>query len=154
MNIEGHDKCDKYNMKSQRGYNDVMEIHVSVYVTQSPIPTIHSYIHTYPKESPIRPIRIQSQLTVSRPPPQSSERDREIERMACLSLVSSILLLLFCAAAGSTFDDSNPIRLASDGLRDLEAQVIQVIGHTKHAFSFARFAHRCEPGPILSSDHQ
>ncbi|XP_041004830.1 thiol protease aleurain-like [Juglans microcarpa x Juglans regia] len=62
--------------------------------------------------------------------------------MACVSLVSSILLLLFCAAAGSTFDDSNPIRLASDGLRDLEAQVIQVIGHTKHAFSFARFAHR------------
>ncbi|KAG6661884.1 thiol protease aleurain-like [Carya illinoinensis] len=62
--------------------------------------------------------------------------------MACVSLVSSILLLLFCAAAGSTFDDSNPIRLASDGLRDLEAQVIQVVGHTKHALSFARFAHR------------
>ncbi|KAF5481711.1 hypothetical protein F2P56_002343, partial [Juglans regia] len=74
------------------------------------------------------------------PTPQSSERERD--RMACVRLVSSILLLLFCAAAGSTFDDSNPIRLASDGLRDLEAQVIQVVGHTKHAFSFARFAHR------------
>lgn len=74
--------------------------------------------------------------------------------MAGMSLVSSILLLLFCAAAGSSFDDSNPIRLASDGLRDLEAQVLQVVGHTKHAFSFARFAHRCDPAPSLPSDHQ
>jgi len=65
--------------------------------------------------------------------------------MARVSLVSSILLLLCCAAAAaaaSTFEDSNPIRLASDGLRDFEAQVIQVIGHTHHALSFARFAHR------------
>ncbi|XP_059433136.1 pro-cathepsin H-like [Corylus avellana] len=65
--------------------------------------------------------------------------------MARVSLVSLILLLLYCAAAAaaaSTFEDSNPIRLASDGLRDIEAQVIQVIGHTHHALSFARFAHR------------
>ncbi|KAE7998440.1 hypothetical protein FH972_002985 [Carpinus fangiana] len=64
--------------------------------------------------------------------------------MARVRLVSSILLLLCCAAAvaASTFEDSNPIRLASDGLRDFEAQVIQVIGHTRHALSFARFAHR------------
>jgi cathepsin H len=65
--------------------------------------------------------------------------------MARVSLVSSILLLLCCAAAAATFDDSNPIRLASDGLRDFEAQVIQIIGHTHHALSFARFAHRWVP---------
>ncbi|KAJ9183741.1 hypothetical protein P3X46_007553 [Hevea brasiliensis] len=60
-----------------------------------------------------------------------------------VAFVSSILLLLFCvAAAGSTFDDSNPIRLVSDRLRDFEASVVKVIGHTRRALSFARFAHR------------
>ncbi|XP_065626399.1 pro-cathepsin H [Quercus suber] len=54
-------------------------------------------------------------------------------------VVSSILLVLCCAAAGSTFDDSNPIRLVSD---DFESRLIQLIGHTRHALSFARFAHR------------
>ncbi|GAV72806.1 Peptidase_C1 domain-containing protein/Inhibitor_I29 domain-containing protein [Cephalotus follicularis] len=65
--------------------------------------------------------------------------------MARFTFVSSILLLvLCCAAAGSTFQDSdsNPIRMVSDGLRDLESSVLRVIGHTRHAFSFARFAHR------------
>ncbi|OAY27043.1 thiol protease aleurain-like [Manihot esculenta] len=63
--------------------------------------------------------------------------------MARVTLVSSILLLLFCiAAAGSAFDDSNPIRLVSDRLRDFEASVVKVIGHTRRALSFARFAHR------------
>ncbi|KAF3443622.1 hypothetical protein FNV43_RR13312 [Rhamnella rubrinervis] len=33
-------------------------------------------------------------------------------------------------------------RLVSDGLRDFESQVLQVIGNTRHALSFARFAHR------------
>ncbi|KAJ9168047.1 hypothetical protein P3X46_019621 [Hevea brasiliensis] len=57
--------------------------------------------------------------------------------------VSSVLLLLFCAAAaGSTFDDANPIRLVFDRLRDFEASVVKVIGHTHRALSFARFAHR------------
>ncbi|KAL5768511.1 hypothetical protein ACOSP7_015057 [Xanthoceras sorbifolium] len=64
--------------------------------------------------------------------------------MARLTLVSFTILLLCCAcaAAASTFDDSNPIRLVSEGLRDFEASVLQVIGHTRHALSFARFAHR------------
>lgn len=63
--------------------------------------------------------------------------------MARLTLISSILLLLCCSAsAGSSFDDSNPIRLVSDGLRDFESSVLQIIGHTRHALSFARFAHR------------
>ncbi|KAJ7955989.1 Cysteine Protease [Quillaja saponaria] len=62
--------------------------------------------------------------------------------MARLSLVCCVFLLLSYVASGSSFDNSNPIRLVSDGLRDFEAQVIQVIGHTRHAFSFARFAHR------------
>ncbi|KAH7572055.1 hypothetical protein JRO89_XS04G0194600 [Xanthoceras sorbifolium] len=64
--------------------------------------------------------------------------------MARLTLVSFTILLLCCAcaAAASTFDHSNPIRLVSEGLRDFEASVLQVIGHTRHALSFARFAHR------------
>ncbi|KAL9441957.1 hypothetical protein AB3S75_020459 [Citrus x aurantiifolia] len=60
-------------------------------------------------------------------------------------LVSSIILLVCCAAAASasSFDDSNPIRLvSSDGLRDFETSVLQVIGQARHALSFARFAHR------------
>ncbi|KAB1214948.1 Thiol protease aleurain-like [Morella rubra] len=62
--------------------------------------------------------------------------------MARVSLVASILLLLCCAAAASTFEDSNPIHLVSDGLREFDAQVLQVIGKSCHARSFARFAHR------------
>ncbi|XP_015889064.3 pro-cathepsin H [Ziziphus jujuba] len=65
--------------------------------------------------------------------------------MARLSLVSCLLFLLISWAAatgGSSFEDSNPIRLVSDGLREFESQVLQVIGNTRHALSFARFAHR------------
>ncbi|KAF3439689.1 hypothetical protein FNV43_RR17967 [Rhamnella rubrinervis] len=63
--------------------------------------------------------------------------------MARLCLVSSLIFFLVsCAAAASSFEDSNPIRLVSDGLRDFESQVLQVIGNTRHALSFARFAHR------------
>ncbi|KAI9113861.1 hypothetical protein K1719_015112 [Acacia pycnantha] len=62
--------------------------------------------------------------------------------MARVSLLSFSLLLLACAAAGSTFDDSNPIRLVTDNLHDFEAQVLRIIGQTRHALSFARFAHR------------
>ncbi|PKI73664.1 thiol protease aleurain-like [Punica granatum] len=51
-------------------------------------------------------------------------------------------LLVACAAAASSFDESNPIRLVTDGLRDLESSVLQVIGNSRHALSFARFAHR------------
>lgn len=53
---------------------------------------------------------------------------------------SSLLILLLCvaAAAGSTFDDSNPIRMVSD----LEEKVLQVIGQSRHALSFARFTTR------------
>ncbi|TXG61663.1 hypothetical protein EZV62_013026 [Acer yangbiense] len=66
--------------------------------------------------------------------------------MARLTPVSFTILLLccVCASAASTFDDSNPIRLVSDGLRDFEASLLQVVGHTRHALSFARFAHRSE----------
>ncbi|XP_021902038.1 thiol protease aleurain-like [Carica papaya] len=58
------------------------------------------------------------------------------------ALVCSILVVLCCAAAGSSFDESNPIRLVSDRLQELDSSFLQVIGHTRHALSFARFAHR------------
>ena len=59
-----------------------------------------------------------------------------------LLFVSSVLLVLSCAVAGSVFDDSNPIRMVSDRLRELESEVVRVVGHTRHALRFARFAHR------------
>ncbi|KAE8710444.1 Cysteine proteinase 3 [Hibiscus syriacus] len=62
--------------------------------------------------------------------------------MARLTSVSSIILMLCCVAAASTFDDSNPIQMVSDGLRGFESSVLNVIGHTRHAISFARFAYK------------
>ncbi|XVE53983.1 hypothetical protein DITRI_Ditri03aG0046400 [Diplodiscus trichospermus] len=64
--------------------------------------------------------------------------------MARLTLLPSIILLLCCAAAAaaSTFEDSNPIHMVSDGLRGFESSVLRVIGPTRHAISFARFAHK------------
>ncbi|XVE70715.1 hypothetical protein DITRI_Ditri10aG0092900 [Diplodiscus trichospermus] len=62
--------------------------------------------------------------------------------MARLTLMSSIILLLCCVAAASTFEDSNPIQMVSDGLRGFESSVLRVIGHTRHALSFARFAYK------------
>ncbi|GMJ07297.1 hypothetical protein like AT3G45310 [Hibiscus trionum] len=63
-----------------------------------------------------------------------------------LMLVSSIVLLLCSAAAAttaaSTFEDSNPILMVSDGLRGFESTVLRVIGHSRHAISFARFAYK------------
>ncbi|KAJ4841883.1 hypothetical protein Tsubulata_015445 [Turnera subulata] len=61
---------------------------------------------------------------------------------ATVVVISCILVVFACVAAGSRFDDSNPIRLASDRLRDLEASFAKVIGNTRRAISFARFAHR------------
>ncbi|KAM7257820.1 hypothetical protein ACFE04_013561 [Oxalis oulophora] len=67
--------------------------------------------------------------------------------MARLTLISPTVLLLLCCAiitssssSSSSFDESNPIRLVTDGLNDIH----QVIGHARHAFSFARFARRFE----------
>ncbi|KAK9131412.1 hypothetical protein Sjap_011899 [Stephania japonica] len=60
---------------------------------------------------------------------------------------SSLLFaaLIWCSAvvpSRSAFDDDNPIRLVSDGFRDLEASVREIVGDTRHALAFARFANR------------
>ncbi|KAI3714500.1 hypothetical protein L6452_21455 [Arctium lappa] len=70
--------------------------------------------------------------------------------MAAFSTVLVFVALIIACAAGvqttgigSTFSDENPIRqVVSDGLRELETSVLQVIGQTRHALTFARFAHR------------
>ncbi|EOY30251.1 Cysteine proteinases superfamily protein [Theobroma cacao] len=62
--------------------------------------------------------------------------------MARLTLLSSIVLLVCSAAAATIFEDSNPIRMVPDDLRGFESFVLSVLGHTRHAFSFARFAYR------------
>lgn len=63
--------------------------------------------------------------------------------MASLTSLSSLLLVLVvlvAAADGSSFEESNPIRLVSDGLHDFHSQLLQVVGNTRRALSFARFA--------------
>ncbi|PWA49673.1 cysteine proteinases superfamily protein [Artemisia annua] len=67
-----------------------------------------------------------------------------------MSRVSTFIFLIIVACAGisahatrSSFTDENPIRqVVSDGLHEIEAAVLQVIGQTRHALTFARFAHR------------
>ncbi|CAK9138506.1 unnamed protein product [Ilex paraguariensis] len=67
--------------------------------------------------------------------------------MARFQLISLLFILIGCVAGtiagSSSFADENPIKqVVSDDLREFEASVLQVIGHTRHALSFARFAHR------------
>lgn len=64
-----------------------------------------------------------------------------------LTLVLSVLAVVLITCAASRFDESNPIRLVPDGLRELEDQVIQVLGRTCHVRSFARFAFRWDDEP-------
>ncbi|MBA0594103.1 hypothetical protein Gorai_011022, partial [Gossypium raimondii] len=59
--------------------------------------------------------------------------------MAGLTLMSSVIFLLCCLASASTFEDTNPIQMVSDGL---DSSVLRVIGHTRRAISFARFAYK------------
>jgi cathepsin H len=67
--------------------------------------------------------------------------------MARLSLVAlTVVFTVLIAYAGATsgsFNVENPIKqVVSDGLRQLEASFVDVLGNTRHALSFARFAHR------------
>ncbi|GFS33765.1 aleurain-like protease [Actinidia rufa] len=59
---------------------------------------------------------------------------------------SLLIILIACvtgASSASTFDDDNPIRtVVSDALREFETSILSVVGHSRHALSFARFAHR------------
>lgn len=55
-------------------------------------------------------------------------------------------LLILCTAGvqsrSDLFVEENPIRQVVDGLHELEHSILRVVGNTRHAFSFARFAHR------------
>ncbi|CAH8362398.1 unnamed protein product [Eruca vesicaria subsp. sativa] len=60
-------------------------------------------------------------------------------------LLSSVLLLILIVASASAdtgFVESNPIRMVSDGLREIEESVVQILGQSRHVLSFARFTHR------------
>ncbi|KAF7149320.1 hypothetical protein RHSIM_Rhsim03G0227400 [Rhododendron simsii] len=60
-----------------------------------------------------------------------------------LSLSLSLLLLAVAVAGASTFDEENPIRtVVSNVLREFETSVVNVVGYSRQALSFARFAHR------------
>lgn len=66
--------------------------------------------------------------------------------MAVRLILSSAILLVLVAAAATTeeigFDNSNPIRMVSDSLREIEETVVEILGHSRHVHSFSRFAHR------------
>ncbi|CAA7030952.1 unnamed protein product [Microthlaspi erraticum] len=61
-----------------------------------------------------------------------------------LVLTSAILLILVAAATAEEigFDESNPIRMVSYSLREVEETVVQILGQSRHVLSFSRFAHR------------
>ncbi|CAM8977541.1 unnamed protein product [Rhodiola kirilowii] len=62
-----------------------------------------------------------------------------------IRLIAFSALLLVCyssLATGSTFDESNPIRLVSDRLSEIESSIVEVVGNTRRALTFARFAHK------------
>ncbi|KAI4377479.1 hypothetical protein MLD38_015094 [Melastoma candidum] len=49
------------------------------------------------------------------------------------------------ATASAAFEEANPIMLPTEGdliLHELESKLLDVLGNTRHALSFARFAHR------------
>lgn len=56
----------------------------------------------------------------------------------------ALLILIAVSTADSIggFDESNPIRMVSDRLREVEESVVEILGQTRHALSFARFTHR------------
>ncbi|GAB4838046.1 hypothetical protein Ancab_027574 [Ancistrocladus abbreviatus] len=91
-------------------------------------------------------LKPQPNFTVDNPPPPL------LSRLSCsftkMSLrISFLLLISFIAAissssSASTFTEDNPIRLVSDSLHDLEFSFLKVLGSTRHALSFARFAYR------------
>lgn len=60
-----------------------------------------------------------------------------------------IIAIVAGAAAHSSFSDDNPIRqVVSEGLHDFETSVLRVVGNTRHALRFARFAHRSVLLPV------
>lgn len=69
--------------------------------------------------------------------------------MAGVARVSTVFFFIFCLAvvarAGSTtFEEKNPIRWVTDGLRDLESTILDSVGDARHALTFARFAQRLQ----------
>lgn len=59
-------------------------------------------------------------------------------------LPPAVLLILIAVSTAESieFDESNPIRMVSDRLREVEQSVVQILGQSRHVLSFARFTHR------------
>ncbi|CAH2065356.1 unnamed protein product [Thlaspi arvense] len=65
--------------------------------------------------------------------------------MSLRLIISSAILLVLVAAATAEeigFDESNPIRMVFDSLREVEETVVEILGQSRHVLSFSRFAHR------------
>lgn len=59
-------------------------------------------------------------------------------------LVVGVLIACIAGArAGSeSLAEENPIRQVVDGLHELETSILRIVGDSRRALSFARFAHR------------
>ncbi|KAL5715331.1 cathepsin H [Ranunculus cassubicifolius] len=58
------------------------------------------------------------------------------------SFLPSLLLICLISVSHGSFHDENPIRLVSDRFHQLESNILQHIGDSRHAIAFVRFAHR------------
>ncbi|CAH2063996.1 unnamed protein product [Thlaspi arvense] len=62
-------------------------------------------------------------------------------------ILSSAIMLVLAAAATATaeeigYNDTKPIGIVSDSLREVHETFVKVIGQSRHVLSFSRFAHR------------
>ncbi|GMH04143.1 hypothetical protein Nepgr_005982 [Nepenthes gracilis] len=67
-----------------------------------------------------------------------------ISSLSSLAVILIIFIAILPSSSSSSFTEDNPIRLVSDGLRDLEFSVVRVLGNARHAHFFARFLRRYE----------
>ncbi|XP_047323513.1 thiol protease aleurain-like [Impatiens glandulifera] len=64
-------------------------------------------------------------------------------QLLCISIFLLVCVAVAGAGESSSFDGENPIRsVVYDGIRQLEASVLEVVGYSRRAISFARFATR------------
>ncbi|GER44540.1 cysteine protease, partial [Striga asiatica] len=108
-----------------------------------------------PVRGPRRSSLIKAYQATENPPPQthnrlrrcsspSPRRSQKLRTMARALLLLAVGVLIAGAQAGSEFlADENPIRqVVADGLHELESSILRIVGSSRRALSFARFAHR------------
>ncbi|KAL9252652.1 Thiol protease aleurain-like-like protein [Drosera capensis] len=65
-----------------------------------------------------------------------------ISSAAIIAVILAVVAAAATTTRASTFTEENPIRLVSDRLREIESSVVEAVGNSGRALSFARFLHR------------